>query len=298
MATDFALDAPCRICLVLSRRTLAEDATLLLSQRPLVDMAELRVDMLDAAEQPFAAAFARSADLPLILTIRRKADGGLWAGDEEARAALHARLLKEGEFVFVDFEDDFRRDDLSALAQSRGTRVIRSLHDFTGPRQDIPSLCRRLRGVSGEIPKIAFQSRSLDDTARLFRECAAFTEMPHILCAMGPCGVLSRVLASRTHSLLTFASADGEGRLPALGHLTPAELAGGFRFRELSRNGAMELVGVVGTDGSRCMAAAMERNRAFAAAGETLAAVPIVSGEAAERASCAAVLGITRLEEA
>ena len=59
MATDFALDAPCRVCLVLSRRTLAEDATLLLSQRPLVDMAELRVDMLDAAEQPFAAAFAR-----------------------------------------------------------------------------------------------------------------------------------------------------------------------------------------------------------------------------------------------
>ncbi len=297
MATEFTFDAPCCICLVLSQRTLSEDATLLLSQRPLVDMAELRVDMLDTEEQPFAAAFARSAGLPLILTIRRKADGGLWTGDEEARAALYAHLLKEGEFAFVDFEDDFRRTDLADLARSRGTRVIRSLHDFTGPRREIPALCRRLRGDSEEIPKIAFQSLCLGDTARLFRECAAFTEMPHILCAMGPYGVLSRVLASRTHSLLTFASADGAGRLPALGHLTPNELVEGLRFLELFGNERVELIGCAGTDSAACLAAAFERNRAFAAAGVARVAVPIVSESVAERRECAAVLGIAALEE-
>ena len=297
MATEFTFDAPCRICLVLSQRTLSENATLLLSQRPLVDMAELRVDMLDREEQPYAAAFARAAGLPLVLTIRRKADGGLWTDGEAARAELHARLLKEGDFAFVDFEDDFRRPDLADLARSRGTRVIRSLHDFTGPRRDIPALCRRLRGGSDEIPKIAFQSHRLADTTRLFAECAAFTEMPHILCAMGASGVLSRILASRTHSLLTFASADGAGRLPALGHLTPDELVHGLRFRELSGGQDVELVGCGGADGAACLSAAFARNHAYAAAGEARVAVPVVSGDPDERRECASALGIAAMAE-
>ena len=299
MNTDSPFDASCRICLVLAGRTLAEDRALLKAQRPLVDMAELRVDMLDAAEQEQAAVFPKTADLPVILTIRRTADGGLWSGGEARRAALHARLLDEGAFAFVDFEDDFRRDDLSALALSRGTRVIRSLHDFGGGRHGIPTLCRQLRGDTDEIPKIAFQSHSLGDTVRLFRECEDFTEMPHILCAMGSYGILSRLLAGRTHSLLTFASADGgAGRLPALGHLTPSELVEGFRFRELSRPGAVALVGVAGADGSACLSRAMALNHAYAASGEALAAVPVVSDDMEERAACAEALGIVRLEEA
>ncbi|MGN0847143.1 MAG: chorismate synthase [Kiritimatiellia bacterium] len=223
-----------RICLTLTGSTLAEDLAQYQAQRYFTDMVELRVDLLDAAERARAAEFSARVPVPVILTFRRTSDGGAFDGPEAARVAFFESVLVPRDapsFAFVDFESDFRSAELAALARAAGVRVIRSLHDFTGPVADVVAKCRELRGGTDEVPKIAFMPKTAADVARLFEETAAFTDFPHILCAMGPLGLPSRVLAARTHSLLTYASVGGLGRI---GHLSPHDLVRTYRFRAVT----------------------------------------------------------------
>lgn len=223
-----------RICLTLTGRTLSEDLEQYRSQRYFTDMVELRVDLLDESERLRAAEFPSMVPVPAILTFRRRRDGGAFDGTDDERTAFFERTLgrsgssKVRGFAYVDFEDDFRRDGLAALARTAGARVIRSLHDFTGPVADVVGTCRRMRGGTDEIPKVAFMPKCDADVARLFNETAGFREFPHIALAMGPLGLPTRVHAARTGSMLTYASVGGLG---GIGHVSPRELVREYGIR-------------------------------------------------------------------
>ena len=64
------------ICLTLSGSTLEENAGLVRSNRDYIDIAELRVDLLDEEEQKRVSLFPAMVDVPVILTLRRIQDGG------------------------------------------------------------------------------------------------------------------------------------------------------------------------------------------------------------------------------
>ena len=225
-----------RICLTLTGRTLAEDVAQYNSQRYFTDLVELRVDLLEPAERAKAADFPALVPVPVILTFRRKVDGGVFEGPESERVAFFNQTIRQSNnqpirFAYVDFEEDFRHDDLSVLARAAGVKVVRSMHDFTGPVPDIVAKCRELRGDSEDVPKIAFMPKTAADVERLFAETADFTDVPHVLCAMGPLGLVSRVLAVRTHSLWTYASVGGLGKI---GHVTPYDLVRTYRVRSIT----------------------------------------------------------------
>ena len=225
-----------RICLTLTGRTLAEDVAQYNSQRYFTDLVELRVDLLEPAERAKAADFPALVPVPVILTFRRKVDGGAFEGPESERVAFFNQTIRQSNnqpirFAYVDFEEDFRHDDLSVLAWAAGVKVVRSMHDFTGPVPDIVAKCRELRGDSEDVPKIAFMPKTAADVERLFAETVDFTDVPHVLCAMGPLGLVSRVLAVRTHSLWTYASVGGLGKI---GHVTPYDLVRTYRVRSIT----------------------------------------------------------------
>lgn len=225
-----------RICLTLTGRTLAEDVAQYNSQRYFTDLVELRVDLLEPAERAKAADFPALVPVPVILTFRRKVDGGAFEGPESERVAFFNQTIRRSNnqpirFAYVDFEEDFRHDDLSVLARAAGVKVVRSMHDFTGPVPDIVAKCRELRGDSEDVPKIAFMPKTAADVERLFAETVDFTDVPHVLCAMGPLGLVSRVLAVRTHSLWTYASVGGLGKI---GHVTPYDLVRTYRVRSIT----------------------------------------------------------------
>ena len=107
------------ICLELTAATLRENLTLLQSHTELVDMAELRIDLLTTDERAAIAGFPGHVEqvlgrplgraLPLICTVRRASDGGSYVGSESERL----RLLEEGitaGFAYVDLESDLREN--------------------------------------------------------------------------------------------------------------------------------------------------------------------------------------------
>ncbi|MBO4511594.1 MAG: chorismate synthase [Victivallales bacterium] len=281
-----------RICLTLTNATLQQDYADLAASRPFVDMAELRVDCLEKAELDNAHLFPQKTKLPVILTIRRSADGGAWTSDDTQRIGLFQRLLSEAPvpFAFVDFEGDFRIPQLEELARSRSTRIIRSQHSFDGPIKNVVAQCQALKGTSDDIPKLAFATPHCSDLTQLFRETADFTGFPHILCAMGAMGGASRILASRTHSMLTFTSpAHSIANMSAIGHFTPETLVRTYRFRSLTAR--TELYAVTGWPLGHTASPELN-NSAFFAEAKDAVMVPIQAETAAEAIECAQVLAV------
>lgn len=233
-----------RICLTLTGKTLKEALAQYASQRYFTDMLELRVDLLEKPEREKVAAFLKKVNIPVILTFRRQREGGAFTGSEATRKAFFKRILSLRGVrgvapyqLYVDFESDFKVPALVKLANEKGVRIIRSLHDFKGKPRNIPQQLHKLVGRVAPrpsfIPKIAFAPRNLSDVCRLFQETETFRDFPFVVCAMGPLGFATRVLASRLGSAWTYASVGG---LESLGHLTPHELVRTYRFRTLNNN--------------------------------------------------------------
>ena len=236
-----------KICLTLTGKTLEEDIEQYRSQRYFTDMVELRVDLLKKGERAKAAKFpamlAKEATwrVPCLLTFRRTCDGGAFAGEDAARAKFFAKVLSARNaavrFDYVDFEEGFGDGKLVRLAREAGARVVRSLHRFDGPVKNIGAKLRAL-AKDGDIAKVAFMPRRASDVDRLFAQLGPSSNplsggraIPHVVCAMGPLGLPTRVLAGRLGSLWTYASVGGLGRI---GHLSPYELVRDYRFRSVS----------------------------------------------------------------
>lgn len=246
---DAILDAEAatpRICLTLTGQTLEENLRQIRENRDHIDMCELRLDLLaNREEMETVGEFPSQAGIPVILTLRRERDGGKWPdGDDEGRAKILIDILTKGQgFKFVDLEDDFRNPEVEQAVKRHGAKIIRSLHDFAGPVKGICETLTRLKGETGEIPKVAMMPLVPDDVTELFRRLQTFKAFPYIVCAMGHLGKVTRILAGRLGSMLTFASVPGAATA-RLGHLTPYELVRTYRFRMLTDS--TELYGVTG----------------------------------------------------
>ena len=231
-----------KICLTLTARTLAEDIALARKYAPLVDLVELRADCLAPSEVDAIGTFPASVPEPALLTVRRKVDGGAFDGADAEREALFAYLAS---FAYVDFESDFDPAVATRAARDAGVRVIRSLHLFNPCSGAVAAKADSLGRSAGEIPKIAFLPSTLADVTALFRTAAALPRRDRIFCAMGPLGTVSRVLAGRARSFLTYVSPkELLSNTAGIGHLDPQRLHDVYAFRNLTDD--TRLCGVTG----------------------------------------------------
>ena len=241
-----------KICLTLTGKTIKENLDLVRRYRPYVDLLELRADFLDEDESLHVRKFPELARMPCILTIRRRVDGGKYVAGESSRTMLFARAMAfaddqnpERNFQYVDFEEDFHVPSLQDAALAFGTKIIRSFHSMNEPVHDIIKRCDEMRKTGYEIPKIAFMPKSLDDVKNLFYETRDFTKYEHILCAMGPMGIASRILAYRTHSFLTYTSVpSNDFELRSIGHIDPIMMNQVYHFKDL--NEKTSIFGITG----------------------------------------------------
>lgn len=233
------------ICLTLTRPTLSEALDDLRRNLQWIDLAELRADRL---QEPDAEVVARApaeiarvagdgAAPACILTVRRPADGGSWAGSEEDRLRFIEHALADGGFDYVDLELDLAGTDagdrLRRQALAAGTRVIRSVHDFDGMPADLGELYGRLGARREEIPKIAVTPKGSADLDALVALLLDGGPRERIIIGMGPAGFPTRVAAPRLGGFLSYASADTNPDVVAApGHVTPEILVDTYRYRE------------------------------------------------------------------
>jgi 3-dehydroquinate dehydratase/shikimate dehydrogenase len=241
-----------RICLCLTGKTLERDLELLEKYRKYVDIAELRVDFLEADERFLIRRFPEQAGIPVILTIRRDIDGGRFTGGEGARVTLLSKGLAFAEadrrrnFAYVDLEEDLNVPSLEEAARTFGTRIIRSFHNIQGMEADLVKRLRALRHVGDEIVKAAVHPKNLADVLRIYQAGQETMDMEKILLGMGHYGVNTRILAEIIGSYLCYTTTQGDPDVPqgAPGQLDPQELVLNYRFRGISAK--TKIFGIVG----------------------------------------------------
>ncbi|MBP7094747.1 MAG: type I 3-dehydroquinate dehydratase [Spirochaetia bacterium] len=235
-----------RLCLSLTASTIDGNLAALERYRGLADLCELRVDCLEPQEWFAIRRFPRLAGIPVILTVRRKADGGLFEEGEGVRLVILAKGLSfasqdpRRNFAYIDIESDFRIPALEEAARTFGTRIIRSMHFPKGMPDDLDATWRQLEADPAEIPKLAATPRGVADLTALFRY---FADLPHserVVVGMGDYGFCTRVLAEGLGSSITYASALAAGlRSAGPGHVDPSVLDGTYRWRQIGRDFAV-----------------------------------------------------------
>ena len=192
------------ICLTLSDPTLEECVKTTQKNRAWIEAVELRLDYLTPEERENAFRFPSMVEIPVICTHRRVQDGGKFSGSEKQRKAELLKAL-DGNFAYVDIEEDVKKCELDEKARSKGIKIIRSYHDFSGIPNDIYSRVLTLK-KRGDIAKIAVTPQGILDTITLFNAEKELKDVPKIIIGMGPYGVATRILYRRMGSILTFAS--------------------------------------------------------------------------------------------
>ena len=246
---------------MLASPTLEEDLRQADELRGRIDLVELRADHLRDSEAAAASSFPARVGIPCILTVRRRSDGGSFAGAERDRVALLRKLAGAG-FAYVDLEEDLQAPELDAAVRKAGARVVRSLHDFAG----VPSgLSRRIAALArgpGEIARAAVTPRTCAQLAVLLDACRDAGALPRVILGMGEVGFPTRVLASKLGSAWCYASPTAEAAAP--GQVTPPALDEVYRFRAIGPQ--TRVFGVIGNPVMHSRSPLIH-NRGFAALG-------------------------------
>jgi len=249
-----------RICIPVCVKRADELASAVQRAAAEADMIELRLDYLAEIELSSAGqAIASALKLivqPIILTLRPAEYGGARPIGVEDRLSfrLQTDLLRSHQDDFWDLELDLalllqkrarEGSDVAGMNYRDWDRTICSYHDFAGVPADIEKIYESMAQTESRVLKIAVQADDATDCIPIFKllERAKRDGREMIAIAMGPAGVMTRILGPGRGSFLTFAALEAEkGSAP--GQLTARELRDLYRIDRIDRD--TKVFGVAG----------------------------------------------------
>ncbi len=191
------------------------------------ELVELRGDALPLGEEtvPELLALLRAAaeeagELPLLFTLRTKAEGGSFGGDDALYSLICAAVIRSGLADLVDLE--YRREGaaaLGALARRCGVKSVFSSHHFEGTpgQEEIMGSLLEMAGMGADVAKAACMPASFGDCVTVLAagaEAKRTLPIPAILISMGKEGTLSRISGEAFGSAATFACLPGQESAP------------------------------------------------------------------------------------
>lgn len=218
------------------------------------EMLELRTDYMQNLEPAFVPdllALVQKAkpSPPVIVTCRSKQQGGAVAYSDDLRVEVLVTAVNAGAH-FIDCEYDtfsqikYQEKIRLALSNSTRTRLILSAHSFEGPFPDLAALYRHITTTyPASIPKLIYTANHVNDCFAAL-DLLSRTSDDRVIFCMGEAGLMTRIIAKKLNSFLTFASLD-KGTATAPGQLTIADLKDTYRWDDIDEQ--TELYGVIGS---------------------------------------------------
>jgi 3-dehydroquinate dehydratase / shikimate dehydrogenase len=173
---------------------------------------------------------------PVVVTCRRAADGGKFAGTEEQRLLLLRSAIAEG-VDYVDLEEDIAQ----SIPRFGRTKRIISLHDFRKTPDNLEEIHRRMCELDPDIVKISTMANHPHDNLRLL-ELSRSSKVPTIGLCMGDIGIPSRILAGKFGAPFTYATFHHERAL-APGQLSYQQMTEIYNYDQI--NAETEVYGVI-----------------------------------------------------
>lgn len=159
-------------------------------------LVELRLDYIGRSID--LPRLLKNRPTPVVVTCRRKEDGGRWERSEAERLMLIRQCIAMG-VEYVDLEEDIA----DKVPRYGKTKRIVSVHNFEGTPDHLESIHQRLCQHDADIVKIAVMARSFTDARRMLQLMRSAT-VPTIGISMGEYGSLTRILATRYGAPFTF----------------------------------------------------------------------------------------------
>ena len=187
---------------------------------PLVDLFELRIDLVGDAWQEVAKELKK----PWIACNRTPEEGGQWKDSEARRIERLLHAIELGASI-VDIELATKNLENIVSAVKKRAGCLISTHDFerTPTVEEIKAVISRQLKAGADISKVVTTARVIGDNWTLLQAISAFPGSQIVSFAMGPLGVLSRVLAPVAGGYFTYASIE-TGKESAPGQITVKEL--------------------------------------------------------------------------
>ena len=240
------------ICVSLGR---ARHKRMIAEHQYLVDqgaeLVELRLDFIGRAVNLTRLLHGRPG--PVVVTARRREDGGRWMKSEQERLMLLRSAIAVG-VEYVDIEADVA----TQIPRYGTTKRIISFHNFSETPKNLEELHASMSEKDADIVKIATMANSFSDNARMM-DLVKNAKVPTIGICMGEIGTVTRLLANRYGSPFTYATFKA-GKKMAPGLLDWKEMIELYRYHEIDEN--TEIFGVI-ADPVAHSYSPMIHNRAF-----------------------------------
>lgn len=230
------------ICVVIKGPTYEEAHRQITKALEYAEMVELRLDFFKtidlAALKELRVAFA----IPMIFTLRSKAQGGSYNKDEEDRLQDIQRLL-ELKPEYLDLENHVSHHLIDEIVEKNPqTKVIISYHNFTHTPERLEKIYQEMRKTKAYYYKIAVQANHSIDVLHLL--LLAYESQGKIIAiSMGTLGQVSRILGPLVGSPISYATVDDELKT-APGQLTAKILYERYHYYSLNQETA--LYGLIG----------------------------------------------------
>lgn len=227
------------------------------------ELVELRLDWL--SRLPDLNRLIENRPTPVIITCRRREDGGKWRGSDDQRLTLIRSAIVAG-VDYIDIEEDIAKD----IPRYGDTKRIISYHNFEETPDDIEKIHARMCKLDPDIVKIVTMANSPGDAARMLA-ISNESSVPTTAFCMGEMGLYSRVLCGKFGAPLTYATFSSDREL-APGQLSFEEMRDIYHYDAI--NEETQIFGVIGDPVAHSMSP-LVHNFAFEDAGINAVYVPL-----------------------
>ena len=209
-----------------------------------IDGIELRLDHFERIDLQALSAFVKSCGLPVMFTVRRNDQGGVFHGSEKERLELIEKLCALQPAYFdleYDVPEDFRRKLFETYSK---VSFLSSYHDFSQTPVDFEEILSKIKTPYAHIYKMVFTAKSSIDSLRFLTFLQSHQGKEKIIgSCMGEEGKITRILAPIFGSYLNYATM-AECAPTAPGQMSAKELQEIYRFGQL--NDQTQIYAVIG----------------------------------------------------
>lgn len=222
--------------------TSIESARTLMQQAARADLFEFRLDYLTSIDLNAVQSLQQAAQKPVLFTLRKKEQGGVYNHDEQTRLDLIEQLMSLHP-DYLDIEHDVPIEFSQKLKNiSPKTQLICSYHNFVDTPNDLADLLRKIKNPIFSYYKIITQAQSILDTLKVLDFIKTHAQdTPLIAHAMGEVGIPSRILGKIFGNRFTYAAMENN---IAPGLLSLGELIDIYHDPQL--NSETQIYGLIG----------------------------------------------------
>ena len=198
------------------------------------DLVEMRLDYIGRAIDLRRLLAERRA--PILVTCRRREDGGRWDKSEQERLMILRSVIASG-VDYVDLEEDIA----ASIPRYGKTKRIVSLHNFEETPSNLEEIHARLAALDADVVKIATMANSFADSIRMLRLLKQ-VKVPTIALCMGELGAVTRIMGLSYGSPFTYTALSNDRKI-APGQITFDMMKKVYRAKEIDTD--TKIYGVV-----------------------------------------------------